>query len=547
MDHTRALNRIRSVDVLRAALNYAIYDRTHGDNFYDPFEIQHAVANSDILLSELTEELRSPGQFQPRAAFAYFPPKNDLCDRRLIYIPIKDLTVRYAIAIVFSEQIETEIHPQCFANRRASESEASTRFTEDFSTGGWARFCGWQKERCQDKSVLIKTDISSFYDSISHEYLIDSIVRHLSLSRDSELVSLLRRILEIPVIYYSPRTGNIEGPTKTHQGLPIGDGVEGYLANLYLKDVDDAMVHANAPYGRYVDDIRLFANSRQDVIRYLAILQEQLLRKGLNLNASKTEIAEDSGSREDMLSRLYQGGSYEPEEDENAGSVIEPKIDSPLAEFSRTFVETDKFERGSDAKDFCKFLGSHDTNGVPRVPLAQRGIWHVNRLVEVISRWRGPTKHAAWLLTQTAVYTNVPEAVRLSAHAALIGILENKTISHYSRYRILHHLVKDRTAGKKNGGSFRFIDRLPPAHKKQIIALAPSYLVEPAFELNLIALYLLKVTGSPAAELSSMAANRRPGCEPLRNALALAASLNIGGTGGMDFAAEPDATPEITS
>lgn len=546
MDHTRALNRIRNVDVLRVALKYAIYDRTHGDSFYDPFEIRDAVTNGETLIGELVEELRSPGQFQPRAAFAYFPPKNDLCDRRLIYIPIKDLTVRYAIAIVFSEQIETEIHPQCFANRRASESEASTRFTEDFSTGGWARFCQWQKERCGDKSVLIKTDISSFYDSISHEYLIDSVVRHLSLPRESELVLLLRRILQIPVIYYSPRTGSIEGPTTIHQGLPIGDGVEGYLANLYLKDVDDAMVQADAPYGRYVDDIRLFADSRQDVIRYLSILQEQLLRKGLNLNTFKTEIAEDPGSRQDMLSRLYQGGSYESEEDEDAGSVIQAKVDSPLAEFSRTFAEADKFERSSDAKDFCKFLGSHDTSGVPKVPLAQRDIWHVRRLVEVISRWRGPTKHAAWLLTQTAIYTDVPESVKVFAGEALIKLLEDKAISPYSRYRIIHHLVKERTAGS-SGSSFRFIDRLSVTHKNRIVALAPSYLVEPAFELNLIALYLLKVTGSPASELRNMAAKRRPGCEPLRNALDLAAKVNIGGMGAADSATEPDATPEITS
>jgi len=300
------------------------------------------------------------------------------------------------MAMVFSEQIESEIHPQCFAYRRATGNYVHNRFTEEFSTGGWARFCKWQAERCADNSILLRTDISSFYDSISHDYLVDAICRHLMLPRECPLVSLFERLLRVPVIYYSPSTGQIEGPTTTRQGLPIGDGVEGYLANLYLKDVDDAMVRAHAQYGRYVDDIRLFGNTRQEVHHHLRILQEQLLRKGLNLNSSKTEIAEDDPSRSALMSRLYFGSSSDDEESQQAGSVIQQEVDVPFEQFDRTFVEQQSLEHGNDAKDFCKFLGAHTTNGQPIVALAERQIWHIDRLREIISRWRGPTKHATW-------------------------------------------------------------------------------------------------------------------------------------------------------
>jgi hypothetical protein len=328
MDHQRALNQLRSREVLSVALNYALFDRVNGDFLFDPLEIENARANSETIINELMEELSDPGQFEPRPAFAFFPPKNHLCDRRLIYIPIKDLTVRYSMAIVFSEQIESEIHPQCFAFRRATGNYVRSRFTEEFSTGGWARFCQWQTERCGDNSVLLRTDISAFYDSISHEYLVDAVCRHLLLPRDCALISLFQRLLRVPVIYYSTSTGQIEGPATTHQGLPIGDGVEGYLANLYLKDVDDAMVHVQAQYGRYVDDIRLFGNSRQEIHQHLRILQEQLLGKGLNLNSSKTEIAEDEPSRSELMSRLYYGSSDDAVENEHAGSVIQEQVTS---------------------------------------------------------------------------------------------------------------------------------------------------------------------------------------------------------------------------
>ncbi|SRR6266496_2879250 len=298
MDHQRAMRRLRDPSILQKAFGYAIYDRRHSDFFFDPFEIECAVAHRDELIGELIEELREPARYSQRPAFAYFPPKNELCDRRLIYIPLKDLTLRYAFGILLSEHIETDIHPQCFANRRASGADEGVRFTENFATGGYARFCAWQAQCVGTNNVLLRTDISSFYDSISHEYLIAAVCRHLGLPPESDFVLLFRRVLLIPVIYYSPSTGQIEGPTVTHHGVPLGDGVEGYLANIYLKDVDDAMAAAGACYGRYVDDIRLFATSRREVLANLRVLQEQLLRKGLNLNASKTKIAENEEARQ---------------------------------------------------------------------------------------------------------------------------------------------------------------------------------------------------------------------------------------------------------
>ena len=199
------MRRLRDPTLLQKAFAYAIYDRRHSDFFFDPFEIEYALAHRDELIGELIEELREPARYSQRPAFAYFPPKNDLCDRRLIHIPIKDLTLRYAFGILLSEHIETEIHPQCFANRRATGSEEEIRFTENFATGGYARFCAWQAECAETNNVLLRTDISSFYDSISHEYLIAAICRHLGLPPESDFVLLLRRVLKIPVIYYSPR------------------------------------------------------------------------------------------------------------------------------------------------------------------------------------------------------------------------------------------------------------------------------------------------------------------------------------------------------
>jgi hypothetical protein len=546
MDHQRALNQLRSREFLTDALNYAIFDRTNGDFMFDPLEIENARINPQRLIDELMEELRAPDQFEPRTAFAFFAPKNHLCDRRLLYIPIKDLTVRYSMAMVFSEQIESEIHPHCFAYRRATGNYVRNRFTEEFSTGGWARFCQWQAEHSANNTILLRTDISSFYDSVSHDYLIDAVHRHLGLPLECPLMLLFRRLLQIPIIYYSPSTDQIEGPTTARQGLPIGDGVEGYLANLYLKDVDDAMDRAQAQYGRYVDDIRIFGNTRQEVHHQLRILQEQLLRKGLNLNSSKTKIAEDETSRIELMSQIYNASSTDDIESEQAGSVIQQHVDVPFDEFERIFGEDEALEDGSAAKDFCKFLSAHTAAGVPLVALTQRQVWHVNRLLEIIVRWRGPTKHATWLLAQTSAFVGVPTPTQARARAVIVDILGDDQISPYSRYRLLHHLVKARRAN--DNSSVRLIDQLNSSERQGIQALLPRFLAATAFELNLIGLYYLKVLGRSNDELRALAAlHCRRGCEPVRNALEAAARIPQTAIPAAVSSLEPDATPEPTS
>jgi hypothetical protein len=338
----------------------------------------------------------------------------------------------------------------------------------------------------------------------------------LALPPDCEFIQLLRRVLQIPVIYYSPSTREIQGPAVIHQGLPIGDGVEGFLVNIYLKDVDDAMASASACYGRYVDDIRLFGASRPDVLKHLEILQEQLLRLGLNLNVSKTTIAENETALSELVSRLYFDGDYGDSESQQAGTRIQAAVDPPIWEFDRTFTKNDELNSNKDAKEFCRYLGGHRSDGSPFVDQKERRRWHIDRLHEIIAQWRGPTKHAVWLLIQSAVFA-VPVATRQRAREVILLLLETPTVPAYSRYRLLHHLLKLREV---DGVKSRYIDSLSATDRRRIEALIPTYLGAHSFELNLIALYAARVFGKTEPQLRTLVerhGNAR--CEPIQNAL----------------------------
>jgi hypothetical protein len=187
-------------------------------------------------------------------------------------------------------------------------------------------------------------------------------------------------------------------------------------------------------------------------------------------------------------------------------------------------------------------MSAHQLNGTPVVALSDRQVWHIDRLREIFVLWRGPTKHAAWLLVQTAVYRGVQPAVQQYARAVLRELLENEAVTLYGRYRLLHHLAKTRRPHQ--GNVFRLIEQLSQEYRQKIESLLPQFLGAPAFELNLIALYLLKLFGRNIDELRAVvSANCSGGCEPVRNALEAAAQLPESKILERVSADEPDASP----
>jgi hypothetical protein len=293
-DPARILASVRNSQNLRRAFRYALRDRLQ-DHYYDHFELDHASEHEEETVSELEEDLRVPKYYVPKPAFAFYPPKTDLCYRRMIYIPFKDLVARYALVIAVSDLLDPDLSKRCFANRRAHGEAARTQFLDDFATVSWPRFCKWQK-RCATRgkySTLLRTDISAFYDSVSHDYLVAEIANQLAINPESEVMVFFRILLRIPVISYCHLTRVPRGAETMHQGLAIGNNTEGVLANLYLRSIDDAMGKIKGvSFGRYNDDMRIFAAGQDSAKRAVLLLQEKLLTKGLNLNSAKTDRKE---------------------------------------------------------------------------------------------------------------------------------------------------------------------------------------------------------------------------------------------------------------
>lgn len=143
---------------------------------------------------------------------------------------------------------------------------------------------------------LVRTDISSFYESIDRKRLVEKLDRDQLLSPASK--KYIKQILD--------SYATISGAPK---GIPRGVGISAYLAELYLRPIDNSIqtIPGLVLYCRFVDDIvAVFARppAGKDLGSFKAIIIEFLLNNGLAHNPSKTlefKLAETSAKKFEYL------------------------------------------------------------------------------------------------------------------------------------------------------------------------------------------------------------------------------------------------------
>ena len=158
-------------------------------------------------------------------------------------------------------------------------------------------------------------------------------------------------------------------------------------------------------------------------------------------------------------------------------------------------------------------------------------------------KWAGSSKHAAWLIVQSAFYEGVPENTANRARKIMFQLLQNDAVSSYGKYRLIHHLIKLRNT--KRGDEFRFLDKLSEKERNALVEIIPNFLKCPAFELNLIGLYAFRLLGHPLSELERYVQKYMPkGNKPIRNALSyISEPVNISKSLAKPTYREPDDIP----
>ena len=149
-------------------------------------------------------------------------------------------------------------------------------------TGESVRYCrtGYIALGRPVSKVIIRTDIKEFYESIQHEPLLQRI------HKDNLLTPFSRNILSGVLKSYKVKSGS-------NKGIPRGIGISAYLAELYMRDIDNDIqdLRGVTYYARYVDDIIIiFTPSPTEGSRdYLREVKDIVERKHkIRLNSAKT-------------------------------------------------------------------------------------------------------------------------------------------------------------------------------------------------------------------------------------------------------------------
>lgn len=149
----------------------------------------------------------------------------------------------------------------------------------------WFTFEGVTLTFIKSNRYLLVTDLSNFFENISRTQIISALERAIPAIAATgpeklqirNAIATLDRLLE-------------QWTFSRDHGLPQNRDASAFLSNILLSIVDKGMSEKGYDYYRYVDDIRVLADSEIQARRALQELIRELRKIGLNINASKTEI-----------------------------------------------------------------------------------------------------------------------------------------------------------------------------------------------------------------------------------------------------------------
>ena len=197
--------------------------------------------------------------------------------------------------------IEDQILLQAFANRVADKVRAKRRRIEltcvfsnqlatpadsIFFTEHWQRTYRKFQEKCeglfnQGHRWSADFDLSAYYDTISHNVLKQIVSPR---ANDTDSWNQIGKWLQT--------WSAVDSNSMKGHGIPQGPIASDFLAEAFFLPIDLDMMKREMAYIRYVDDIRLFGKTENEV-RQAAIILEQLCReRGLIPQSSKFGIRE---------------------------------------------------------------------------------------------------------------------------------------------------------------------------------------------------------------------------------------------------------------
>lgn len=250
----------------------------------DHVTVQQYAEHQERYLVNLMERLRG-NTWCPKAIKRRYIPKPGSAEKRPLGIPcVEDRVVQTALRNALEPIFEREFHENSFGFRPGKGCKDALRLVDERLKSGFVH--------------VVDADIRKFFDTISHETLMQRVEERVA---DSRILALVRRFLNQEVMD-SMQTWTPE------QGTPQGAVISPLLANIFLNPLDHFLAGKGHCMVRYADDCIIVCQSRAEAESALAAMVEWCAANGLTLHPDKTRIADLSQGGEgfDFLGYRFQ-------------------------------------------------------------------------------------------------------------------------------------------------------------------------------------------------------------------------------------------------
>lgn len=232
-------------------------------------------------LKNLSERIKK-GSYIPMEPLKIFLPKASGLQRTISVLCLDDFITYQAMANVLSKKFSKK--RQLVENKSVLSNILNLNDNMFF-------FQRWQESYAnfikKIKSFYKKGnkwvahfDLAAYYDTISQ----DTLLNLISPSSEEAYKDLLGNCLK--TWSSSPRSREMK------QGIPQGPLASSYFCEIYLLDIDLQLQKQKIKYVRYVDDIKIFGYTKDEVLKGIILLDRLCKEKGLIPQSSKYEIME---------------------------------------------------------------------------------------------------------------------------------------------------------------------------------------------------------------------------------------------------------------
>lgn len=225
-------------------------------------------------LFKLQDDLKSGSfRFGGYRTFTITDPK----ERTISAAPFRDRVVHHALCNYIEPILDKVLLPETYACRYGKGSHRAI-----------SKAIGYVRKY----KYVLKVDIKKYFFTIDHEILLSKLQKKIT---DKRIIGMFRDLLgtyDSGEDYYFGFEGDNLFDCARSKGLPIGNLTSQLFANFYLNDIDrlikeDLKIKG---YVRYMDDLLIFADTKEELREVKTSLASLLKECRLNLNNKKTYI-----------------------------------------------------------------------------------------------------------------------------------------------------------------------------------------------------------------------------------------------------------------